>query len=120
MPRSFFLTQLEQRGIRLSKGPQAWLPHQLRITPVIRMLEADDAPAQDLVRALAEKAPTLSPTTTLAEALPLFERSGAAFLSVAASDSPEAPLRLIGSVHHIDVLHILNRALEETAAEEHG
>ncbi|WP_188716251.1 chloride channel protein [Paracoccus acridae] len=118
--RSFFLTQLEQRGIRLSKGPQAWLPHQLRITPVVRLLEADDAPAEDLVRALAEKAPILSPTTTLAEALPLFERSGVAFLPVMASDGPDAPSRLIGSVHHVDVLRTLNRALEETAAEEHG
>jgi len=118
--RSFFLTQLEHRGIRLARGPQAWLPHQLRITPVIRPLQADDAPPEDLVRAMAERAPVLAPTTTLADALPLFERSGAAFLAVMASDGPEAPPRLIGSVHHIDVLRTLNGALEETAAEEHG
>ena len=57
---------------------------------------------------------------TLAEALPQFQRSGAAILAVMASDGPDAAPRLIGSVHHIDVLRTLNRALEETAAEEHG
>lgn len=118
--RSFFLTQLERRGIHLSEGPQAWLPHQLRVTPVIRALDAQDAPAEDLVRAMAERGPTVAPTTTLAEALPLFERSGAVFLAVTACDGPDDPLRLIGSVHHVDVLRALNQALEQTAAEEHG
>ncbi|WP_410216749.1 chloride channel protein [Paracoccus sp. (in: a-proteobacteria)] len=117
---SFFLTQLEKRGIRLSEGPHVWLPHKLRITPVIRPLQDDDATTVDLVRALADKGPTLTPTTTLAEALPQFQRSGAAILAVMASDGPDAAPRLIGSVHHIDVLRTLNRALEETAAEEHG
>jgi CIC family chloride channel protein len=118
--RSFFLAQLEQRGIHLAEGPQAWLPHQLRITPVIRKLEADNVPREDLVRARAETAPTLTPTTTLAEALTLFQSSGTSFLAVTASNSPDAPPRLIGSVHHVDVLRTLNRALEEKAAEEHG
>ena len=129
--RSFFLTQLERRGIHLSEGPQAWLPHQLRVTPVIRALDAPDAPAEDLVRAMAERGPTVAPTTTLAEAdveaqmiafmkEPLFERSEAVFLAVTACDGPDDPLRLIGSVHHVDVLRALNQALEQTAAEEHG
>lgn len=118
--RSFFLAQLERRGIRLSEGPQAWLPHQLRITPVIRTLEADNVQSEDLVRARAETAPTLTPTTTLAEALTLFQSSGASFLAVTASDGPDAPPRLIGSVRHVDVLRTLNQALEDKAAEEHG
>nr|WP_281281800.1 CBS domain-containing protein [Paracoccus gahaiensis] len=69
---------------------------------------------------MAETHPTVAPTTTLAEALPLFDRCGAVCLAVMACDGPDDPPRLIGSVHHIDVLRALNQALEQTAAEEHG
>lgn len=118
--RSFFLAQLERRGICLSEGPQAWLPHQLRITAVVKALEPDNKPAEELVRTLAEKAPTLTAATSLADALTLFQRTGADMLAVTATDGPDTPPRVIGSVRHVDVLQTLNRALEEKAAEEHG
>lgn len=87
---------------------------------MIRPLAPDSPPCEDLVRARAETTPTLTPTTTLAEALTLFQSSGASFLAVTASNGPDAPPRLIGSVRHVDVLRMLNQALEEKAAEEHG
>lgn len=118
--RSFFLAQLERRGIRLSEGPQAWLPHQLRITAVTKALEPGNKPAEELVRMLAEKAPTLTAATSLADALTLFQRTGADMLAVIETDGRDSPPRVIGSVRHIDVLQTLNKALEEKAAEEHG
>lgn len=118
--RSFFLTQLERRGIRLSEGPQAWLPHQLRITPVIRPMDQEGAPAPDLVRNLAAAGSSLPLTSTLAEALLEFDRTGAAFLPVIETSDPEAEPQIIGTVRHVDALRELNRALAETAAEEHG
>lgn len=118
--RSFFLTQLERRGIRLSEGPQAWLPHQLRITPVIRPMDQEGAPAPDLVRNLAAAGSSLPLTSTLAEALLEFDRTGAAFLPVIETSDPEADPQIVGTVRHVDALRELNRALAETAAEEHG
>lgn len=118
--RSFFLTQLERRGIRLSEGPQVWLPHQLRITPVIRAMDQEGAPAPDLVRNLAASGSSLALTSTLAEALREFDRTGAAFLPVIETSDPDAEPQIIGTVRHVDALRELNRALAETAAEEHG
>ena len=118
--RSFFLTQLERRGIHMAEGPQAWLPRQLRITPVIRPLDAPGAPAPDLVRNLAEAGTTLAHTSTLAEALRAFEDGSAAFLPVVGPPDAQGKYPIIGTVYHIDALRTLNRALVETAADEHG
>nr|WP_265507839.1 chloride channel protein [Paracoccus rhizosphaerae] len=118
--RSFFLTQLERRGIHMAEGPQVWLPRQLRITPVIRPLDAPGAPAPDLVRNLAEAGTTLAHTSTLAEALRAFEDGSAAFLPVVGPPDAQGQCPIIGTLYHIDALRTLNRALVETAAEEHG
>lgn len=118
--RSFFLAQLERRGIRLSEGPQAWLPHQLRVTAVVKALEPGNKPEEKLVRTLAKKAPTLTAATSLADALSLFQSTGADLFAVIAKVGPDTPPQVIGSVRHVDVLQTLNRALEEKAAEEHG
>ncbi|MDB6182381.1 chloride channel protein [Paracoccus fistulariae] len=125
--RSFFLTQLENRGVRIAEGPQVWLPQKMRITAILRPLDADNAPAPDLVRNLAADGHALMEGTPLDEALREFDRSLAAFLPVIRppepSDDPDAAPpepEIIGVVYHIDALRALNQALAETAAEEHG
>ena len=73
--RSFFLTQIERRGIHLAAGPQAYLLAMFRVASVMR--KADDPRAADppffivnLLRYLAEKTLLLNTTslrgTTLA------------------------------------------------------
>lgn len=118
--RSFFLTQLERRGIHMAAGPQVWLPRQLRITPVVRPLDDAGAPAPDLVRNLAEAGTTLTQSSTLADALHAFESTSAAFLPVVGPPDAEGTMPIIGTLYHIDALRALNRALAATAAEEHG
>ena len=120
--RSFFFSQLENRGIHLAEGPHIWLPRNLRITPVIRALDSDAAPASDLVRNIAASGDTLTQGMTLEQALREFDRSGAAFLPVMSQPDPETDTepQIIGVVYHIDALRTLNRALAETAAEEHA
>lgn len=83
-------------------------------------MEPGNKPAEEMVRTLAEKAPTLTAATSLADALTLFQRTGADVLAVIATDGPDTPPRVIGSVRHVDVLQALHTALEEKAAEEHG
>lgn len=128
--RSFFLTQLENRGVRVAEGPQVWLPQKMRITAIRRPSDAPDAPDPKLVMALASSGKALTDGMTLEQALAEFDRTGAAFLPVlrpppasAPGTDPEAPPaapEIVGTVWHIDALRALNQALAATAAEEHG
>lgn len=127
--RSFFLTQLENRGVHVAEGPQVWLPHKMRITAIRRPLDAENAPSPDLVRNLLAAGQALTEGTRLDEALREFDRTGAAFLPVIRPPEPseaEEPANdfpdpeIIGVVYHIDALRALNQALAETAAEEHS
>ncbi|SDD20351.1 chloride channel protein, CIC family [Paracoccus isoporae] len=126
--RSFFLTQLELRGIHVAEGPQVWLPQKMRINSLMRLPGAENAPAADLVRNLALSGRTLVDGATLDLALSEFERMGGAFLPVIrppeprdpAMIGPPAPPEIIGTLYHVDALRALNQALAEAAAEEHG
>ncbi|MBC9247286.1 chloride channel protein [Paracoccus sp. 11-3] len=125
--RSFFLTQLENRGVRIAEGPQVWLPQKMRITAILRPVDAANAPAPDLVRNLVADGHALLEGTPLDQALREFDRTGAAFLPVIRPpesptdpDEPVSDPEIIGVVYHIDALRALNQALTETAAEEHG
>ncbi|WP_245846837.1 chloride channel protein [Paracoccus seriniphilus] len=125
--RSFFLTQLENRGVRIAEGPQVWLPQKMRITAIIRKMNAPDAPSMDLARNLHDSGQALTDGMPLELALQEFERTDAAFLpvilppdpSASDADSPPTP-EIIGVVYHVDALRALNQALSEAAAEEHG
>ena len=112
--RSFFLTQLERRNVHMAAGPQAYL---LATIPVIDNLR--DAPEQacwDLVK----QGLYLDRVATLETAMPIFDRSGQSYLPVVSlggeSDTPD----LLGALYHVDALRAMNRALSDTAAEEHS
>ncbi|WBU59548.1 chloride channel protein [Paracoccus albus] len=126
--RSFFLTQLELRGVHIAEGPQVWLPQKMRINSLIRSLDAENAPAPDLVRNLALSGRALVDGETLDRALSEFRRTGAAFLPIIRpvvprepdAIGPPPPPEIIGALYHVDALQALNRALADAAAEEHG
>ncbi|NHF73384.1 chloride channel protein [Paracoccus xiamenensis] len=126
--RSFFLTQLKLRGVRIAEGPQVWLPQKMRINSLMRLPDAEDAPSPDLVRRLARSGRALVDGARLGLALSEFERTGAAFLPVIrppaprdpAAIGPPAPPEVIGTLYHVDALRALNQALSDTAAEEHA
>jgi chloride channel protein, CIC family len=118
--RSFFLTQLERRGVHLAAGPQAYLLSMFPVSAVMRRPGepgmADLATAQQiLARGLHVES-----TATLEAALPLFDRAGLPFLPVIAPDPGPHPPRLIGALFHVDALKTYNAALAATAAEEHS
>ena len=56
---------------------------------------------------------------TLEVALPLFDKSGVAFLPVVSLKDGTTPV-LQGALFHVDALKAYNRALAATAAEEHS
>ena len=113
--RSFFLTQLDRRGVQLAKGPQAYL---MQLIPVERLIRPvpDDA-------AIAERAAAgvcVDRGATLDAAMPLFDAHAVSVLPVVELRAGATAPRLVGVLHHVDALKAYNSALRRTAAEEHS
>ena len=118
--RSFFLGQLERRGIHLAAGPQAYLLSTLRVAAVMRKLGAPGTPDEDACWPLIEDGLYIDGNAALDAAMPVFERSGARFIPVVTIAGEGEPPELWGSLHRVDALAAFNRVLAETAAEEHS
>jgi CIC family chloride channel protein len=117
---SFFLTQLERRGAHLAAGPQAYLLATVRVTRVMRGMEAERAANPDRCWELIGQGTFIGDTRTLEAALPLFDKTGVEFIPVVRLGGAEDAPELLGALFHVDALRAYNRALEETAAEEHS
>ncbi|WP_440870654.1 chloride channel protein [Vannielia litorea] len=118
--RSFFLTQLERRGIRMAAGPQDYLLSVHSAAAVMRAVDSPRAAPRDTCDEMIAAGIALAPDTTLATALPMFETSGHSFIPVVASAGDGGKGELMGALFHLDALRAYNRALAETAAEEHS
>ncbi|MCR8826396.1 chloride channel protein [Pseudosulfitobacter koreensis] len=118
--RSFFLTQLERRGVHLAAGPQAYLLAMFRVTSVMRKPDdpraADDTACWDMVR----EGTYLDGSATLEAAMPVFETASVTFIPVVTLRGEDMPPELLGALFHVDALRAYNRALAATAAEEHS
>ncbi len=117
---SFFLTQLERRNLRVAAGPQAYLLSAFTAFRIMRPVGADGGPDPRRCRELVAAGCWLDANASLETALPMFEQSGEPFLPVIAPATGNAPPELLGAVFHVDALSAYNRALAETAAEEHS
>ena len=117
--RSFFLAQLERRGVHLAAGPQRYLLSTFKVSAVMRSPDHPAAPAPErIARALAQGR-TVAPGDTLEAAMPLFEASGADMLVVARPPRDGGAPEVVGVLLHLDALRVFARALSATAAEEH-
>ncbi len=117
--RSFFLTQIERRGIHLAAGPQAYLLAMFTAARVMRRPEDPRAANTDQCWALIDEGTYIDATATLESAMPIFESSGARFIPVVTLSADTTP-ELLGALFHVDALKAYNRALAATAAEEHS
>jgi chloride channel protein, CIC family len=118
--RSFFLTQLERRGIHLAAGPQAYLLSTVRVATVMRKLGETHCAPEDALWPLVEDGIYIDGNATLEAAMPVFEQSGVSFIPVVTLAGEGAAPELWGALHHVDALKAFNRALAATAAEEHS
>ncbi|MCK0143481.1 chloride channel protein [Aliiroseovarius sp. F20344] len=118
--RSFFLTQLERRNIHLAAGPQAYLLSTVRVTQVMRGLEHARAAGEEHCWELIEAGIYADGNTTLETLMPVFERTNERFIPVVTLGGEGDPPELWGAVFHVDALKAFNRALADTAAEEHS
>ncbi len=118
--RSFFLSQIERKGIHLAAGPQAYLLAMFRVSNVMRKRDDPRCADTDSIWEAIEEGFTIDGNATLEAALPVFETSGRPFLAVVrAGAEGEAP-EILGALYHVDALRAYNRALAATAAEEHS
>ena len=118
--RSFFLPQIERKGVHLAAGPQAYLLAMFRVNAVMRQL--DDPRGMDESRAweLIGEGIYVDAAATLEVAMPIFDRSTVPFIPVVTLTGENAAPELQGSLFHVDALKAYNRALAATAAEEHS
>lgn len=118
--RSFFLTQLERRNIHLAAGPQAYLLSMVRVANIMRPVDAKDAANADKCWELVEQGIYVDGNATLETVMPIFETSNAVYVPVVTLSGEDAPPELWGAVFQVDALRAYNKALAETAAEEHS
>ncbi|WP_299699216.1 chloride channel protein [uncultured Tateyamaria sp.] len=118
--RSFFLTQLERRGVHLAAGPQAYLLAMFRVGSVMRKpgdaRMADEARCWDMIT----DGIYVDESATLEAALPIFDSTMVPFIPVVTLTGENAAPELQGALFHVDALKAYNRALAATAAEEHS
>ncbi|MCI2398158.1 chloride channel protein [Aliiroseovarius subalbicans] len=118
--RSFFLTLLERRNIHLAAGPQAYLLATVRVAGIMRDKDATNAASEDTCWELIEQGVYVDGNATLETVMPMFESSGTQFIPVVTLGGQGDPPELWGALFHVDALKAFNRALAETAAEEHS
>jgi len=118
--RSFFLTVLERRNVHLSKGPQAYLLCMFRVANVMRRPNEANAALEEVVWAAIEEGVWVDPNATLETAMPLFEKTTRPFLPVVTLGAEGEAPQIHGALFHVDALRAYNRALAETAEEEHS
>lgn len=118
--RSFFLSQVERRGVHLAAGPQAYLLAMFRAGAVMRKLDDPKSAAVSECWDMISEGIYVDAKATLESALPVFDRLGVPFIPVVSLSGEGSAPQLQGSLFHVDALKAYNRALAATAAEEHS
>lgn len=116
--RSFFLTQLARRGVRIALGPQEYLADKTGFARAIRRSGSPGGLPPEAVEELRAKGLAIDAEASMKTALRLFERHGDTHLAVLRRGT--AGTEAIGSLSHVDALRVYTRALAATAAEEHS
>lgn len=118
--RSFFLTQLERRNVHLAAGPQAYLLATFKVVSIMRKIEAPNAAPDEDCWDLIRDGVYIDGNATLEQAMPLFEQGSYHFIPVVTLGGEDSPPELWGALFQVDALKAMNKALSDTAAEEHS
>lgn len=116
--RSYFLTQLERRGVHLAAGPQEYLLSTISVRNIMHIVgSGQDAPESQCL-SMIEQGAFVDISETLETAMAKLEASPLQLLPVV--KQLESGPDLIGTLYLVDALRSYNRALAETAQEEHS
>ena len=118
--RSFFLTQLERRNVHLAAGPQAYLLATFRVANIMRARGDKRAANEEQCWEMISEGVYIDGNATLEQAMPVFDRTNRQFIPVVTLTGEDAPPELWGALFQVDALKAMNKALADTAAEEHS
>lgn len=118
--RSFFLTQLDRRGLRLSDGPQGYLASTMVVGHLMRARGAENCAPDGGCIELVDQGAFLERGDSLARALPMFEQLRGPYLPIVERKAEGEPPELLGAIYHVDALRAYSNALEEELREEHA
>jgi CIC family chloride channel protein len=118
--RSFFLTQLERRNVHLAAGPQAYLLATFRVASIMRDKDDENAAPEEACWDLIRAGTYIDGNATLEQAMPVFEVTNYTYIPVVTLGDQDTPPELWGALFQVDALRAMNKALAETAAEEHS
>lgn len=118
--RSFFLTQLERRGVQVAAGPQAYLLSMYMVSNVMRPKGAEKAAPEERCWELIGEGVYVDGGATLEAAMAVFERTAVPFVPVVTLTKEGEPPELLGALFHVDALKTYNRALAAVSREEHS
>ena len=118
--RSFFLTQLERRGVQVAAGPQAYLLSMYMVSNVMRPKGAEKAAPEERCWELIGEGVYVDGGATLEAAMAVFERTAVPFVPVVTLTKEGEPPELLGALFHVDALKTYNRALAAVSREEYS
>ncbi len=118
--RSFFLTQLERRNVHLAAGPQAYLLATFKVASIMRARGSVNGAPDEACWDLVSDGVYIDGNATLEQAMPMFEQANHWFVPVVTLGDQDSPPELWGALFQVDALKAMNKALSETAAEEHS
>ena len=115
--RSFFLTQLQRKGLMLSDGPQGYLAATVSVRGLMR--GGDRRANPEACGELISKGFYLSSRATLDAALPMFDQTREIFIPIVGDDPDADPPEAIGALFRGDAYRAYARKLEASLREEH-
>jgi chloride channel protein, CIC family len=118
--RSFCLTQLERRNVHLAAGPQAYLLAMFSVTHLMRPTGAEQCADPQECQSLIDQGIYLSSNATLEAAMPMFDNAALNIIPIVRLRFEDQPPELMGALFQVDALRAYNKALSETAREEHS
>jgi CIC family chloride channel protein len=117
--RSFFLTLLKRRGVRLAEGPQSYVLATISTGRLMRPQGVQDGASETRCFELLEQGVSLPADATLERAFAMFDNGKIEIIPIIAPADGDEP-DLLGALFYIDALRAYNRALAEIAREEHA
>ncbi len=117
---SFFLSLLERRNVHLAAGPHAYLLTLQKVAEVMRDKTAENAAPEDACWDMVSNGIYIDGNATLEAAMPLFDAHNMDFVPVVTVAGEGEPAELWGALFQVDALKAFNKALAETAEEEHS
>ena len=116
MDKSFFLSQLERRGLHIAAGPQAYLLATFKVTSHLQPLKL----IAKRVAQYQEMGAFVYANESFEEAFPKYEQLDVISLLVLSvpKENDQKP-EVIGQLDYLDVLRVYSHALADTSAEEH-